>query len=158
MYLKKSPLGACNSHLSLIITQQILKGIVVQHQLWTLSCHAPARLRQNAYKHHNCFLSPYFYKTWHHSLHSDVLLLRRDNNYNNENTLALWVWTKHVDEGPYWCYYTHMKWDPSVSWGGVLGDCGRGGEEGDRLFTAMKQSKMLSTNKAHTQIKSAANY
>ena len=54
MYLKKSPLGACNSHLSLIITQQILKGIVVQHQLWTLSCHAPARLRQNAYKHHNC--------------------------------------------------------------------------------------------------------
>lgn len=66
-------------------------------------------------------------------------------NLTTENILALWVWTKQVDEGPYWCYYTHMKWEPSVSWGGVLGDCGRGGEEDDRLFTAMKQSNMLNT-------------
>lgn len=47
---------------------------------------------------------------------------------------------KRVDEGPYWCYYTHMKWEPSVSWGGaVVGDCGWGGEEDDRLFTATKR-------------------
>lgn len=42
-----------------------------------------------------------------------------------------------------------MKWEPSVSWGGVLGDCGRGGEEDDRLFTAMKQSNMCNTQ--HTE-------
>lgn len=62
-----------------------------------------------------------------------------------------WVWTKQVDEGPYWCYYTHMKWDPSVSWGGVLGDCGRGGGECDRLFTARKKSDMLSALTRHTR-------
>lgn len=68
-----------------------------------------------------------------------------------------WLWTKQVDEGPYWCYYTHMKWDPSVSWGGVLGDCGRGGGECDRLFTARKKSDMLSALTRHTHQKNKKN-
>lgn len=71
-----------------------------------------------------------------HSLHR--ISLNSTRNKIKIST-AIWKWTKH-DEGPYCCYYTHMKWEPSVSWGGVVvGDCGRGGEEDDRLLTATKQ-------------------
>lgn len=79
------------------------------------------------------------------------LFFSTETTMKPQRTLALWVWTKQVDEGPYWSYYTHMKWDPSVSWGGVLGDCGRGGEEDDRLFTAMKQSNTFEHTHGHTQ-------
>lgn len=41
-----------------------------------------------------------------------------------------------------------MKWEPSVSWGGELGNGGIGSDEGDRLFTAMKHINMINT---HTQ-------